>query len=630
MELKFIWVESFNSLKEFGVNLSHRGEHRFNFDKGILELLPNTTTSLDFGSNISSITGIAGQNASGKSSLCEIILRAMATLTEGSYGYREFRGIVCFDSYIFYHSAIRIKNVRVLSKKGYKVIQFKETPLESFLSKLDSGLQQLGFMYYSNVIDWRSSIDEYNLSNISTQSQIYQDAFYGPHFSLQNQDGTLNNEADRKEITNLMTGHYFEESFRHVNFYVNFPDLIPFDHPKQITLKLGYSGNNKWINTRSGLVYEGSFENYEKRIFENVHYNFYPDVQKDDIDIPIELSVMQTAAKLLYRHSLAISHMNEAKKNTKHLEEFVFKSGGISEIFGDKTEVAQQLISAMDELISQGTFSPTYNPYSLSHRSRGGDWRAGIFNRIQVENSEKKRELVKRIINLENDLLNYEFRSIKRLSDYTLWPHPSAGSYSFLSLFSRIYQAIQWNQLGHFERKWLVLFIDEGEINFHPAWNQKLIKWLVDFLNLPFHDYKFQIIFTTHSPYLLSDLTNDNVVLIKRNKDKTEIVPVDTYRTFATNIHELLATSFFMEDGFIGEFAQKTIESLIDFLETGNPNTEWSQQKALHLINAVGDDIIKQRLMDLYEQKFGPTDQSLVDELAELELRIHEIKKRLR
>jgi hypothetical protein len=85
-----------------------------------------------------------------------------------------------------------------------------------------------------------------------------------------------------------------------------------------------------------------------------------------------------------------------------------------------------------------------------------------------------------------------------------------------------------------------------------------------------------------------------------------------------------------MEDGFIGEFAQTTIQSLIDFLENGTSNQGWSQQKAINLINVVGDEIIKQRLIDLYEQRFGPIKRSLQDELSKLELRIKEIKKRLR
>jgi AAA15 family ATPase/GTPase len=629
MELKYIWVESFNSLQNFGVNLSHNGKHQFIYDNSSLKLLPNILPLLDFGSAVSSITAIAGQNGSGKSSLCEVMLRAMATLTDGSLGYNSFEGIVCFDDYIFYHEKFRISNQKVLIKKGYKVIKFKESPLESYLSDPHSDLRLLGFMYYSNVIDWRSNINEHNLSNISTQHHIHQDVFYGPHFSFQHQDGSINDDTYRKEMTNLMTGYYFEESFRHVNFYVNFPGLIPFDHPEQLIITLGYSGNNKWIHTRNELVYTDPFENYERTIFENVHYNFYADMQKDNVDLDIDLSLIRTAARWLYRHNLAISHMNETKKNTTHLREFVFEEKWVPEIFGDKDTIARQLVSAMDELISRGTFKSTYNPYSLSRWSTG-DWRADIINRIRVKNSESNRQLIKRVITLENALLNYEFRSIKRLSDYDLWPSPSAGSYSFLSLFSRIYQAVKWNQLGYYDRKWFMLFVDEGEINFHPAWKQKLVKWLIDFLNLPFHDYKFQIVFTTHSPYLLSDLTNNNVVLIKRTGNTTEIVPVDMYRTFATNIHELLAMSFFMENGFIGEFAQRTIESLIDYLENDQRKSGWSLKKALALINTVGDEIIKQRLIDLYEEKFGPTERSLQEELSKLEIRINEIRKRLK
>jgi len=92
----------------------------------------------------------------------------------------------------------------------------------------------------------------------------------------------------------------------------------------------------------------------------------------------------------------------------------------------------------------------------------------------------------------------------------------------------------------------MLLFIDEAEIGFHPAWKKLFFNWLLDFLNNYTTGDTFQIILTTHSPYLLSDLTSSNILLFKKGDNgNTEIVPSDSFMTFGANIHELLANNFF-------------------------------------------------------------------------------------
>jgi len=142
------------------------------------------------------------------------------------------------------------------------------------------------------------------------------------------------------------------------------------------------------------------------------------------------------------------------------------------------------------------------------------------------------------------------------------------------------------------------------EVGFHPAWKRIYFKKLIDFLNNGLKDYKFQVILTTHSPYLLSDLPAQNIVLLKKDVDgKTTIVDSHDYKTFGSNIHELLGTNFFLQDGFIGEFAKEKIEDLIAYLQ--NKNQNYTKDTARELISLIGDEIIANRLTDMFNEKFN-------------------------
>jgi energy-coupling factor transporter ATP-binding protein EcfA2 len=182
MELKYIWVKKYNIIIEQGFSLSHSGSDDFQYEAKNLHVKKRPSPILNFGKQIMSITAIAGQNGSGKSSFCEVILRAIATLTNGSLGSREFQGIICFDTYILHHEEIEIKNKQEIETHGYTLLPYKETPFESFLGKPDHRFTNLGFIFYSNVLDWRSGFAEHNLSNMSTQYLIYDDLYRGPHY----------------------------------------------------------------------------------------------------------------------------------------------------------------------------------------------------------------------------------------------------------------------------------------------------------------------------------------------------------------------------------------------------------------------------------------------------------------
>ena len=65
---------------------------------------------------------------------------------------------------------------------------------------------------------------------------------------------------------------------------------------------------------------------------------------------------------------------------------------------------------------------------------------------------------------------------------------------------------------GYKLRENILLLIDEIDLYLHPAWQQKIITTLINELNECFPDNVFQIVFSTHSPIVLSDMPTQNCI----------------------------------------------------------------------------------------------------------------------
>ena len=160
------------------------------------------------------------------------------------------------------------------------------------------------------------------------------------------------------------------------------------------------------------------------------------------------------------------------------------------------------------------------------------------------------------------------------------------------------------------------LIIDEGDMSFHPEWQQKWINILVNMIMGVFPEKKFQIIVSTHSPFILSDLPSRNVLLL----DGSMRVSVeDLNLTFGSNIQDLLTHNFFIKSGLTGTFAKnkinKTIDSLLD-----NP-TSITLDYSKKVINLIGEPLVRKKVHDLFIEKSN--------DITSLETRIKNLEEQL-
>jgi predicted ATPase len=185
-----------------------------------------------------------------------------------------------------------------------------------------------------------------------------------------------------------------------------------------------------------------------------------------------------------------------------------------------------------------------------------------------------------------------------------------------------------------------VFLFDEPEISLHPEWQRKYMNEILSLLkNTPKNNH---IIFTSHSPFLLSDLPKDNVIFLekyKKDEDKNQkegncknVSKDIELKTFGANIHSLLSHGFFMSDGLMGEFAKSKITEILDFLNDKEKLKTIQEEQLESIIKSIGEDFLRNKLLNLYRNKFIKDEKEkekhiLKNKIEELQKQYDELNK---
>lgn len=159
------------------------------------------------------------------------------------------------------------------------------------------------------------------------------------------------------------------------------------------------------------------------------------------------------------------------------------------------------------------------------------------------------------------------------------------------------------------------LVFDEVELCFHPEYQRTFLSKLVGTLKRLelSNSMAFNIVFATHSPFILSDIPTDFIMYLDNGKQRNG---EEFKNPFGANINDILHQSFFLNHGFIGEFARKKIESLFLFLSNDEQSREdWEEKDCKHTIRLIGEPLIREALKTLYQQKYNHSvdDEEIAD-----------------
>lgn len=174
------------------------------------------------------------------------------------------------------------------------------------------------------------------------------------------------------------------------------------------------------------------------------------------------------------------------------------------------------------------------------------------------------------------------------------WKGISSGQIAKLNLYSRLYSVLK-----NFEGESIIVLLDEGDIYLHPEWQRTFLNDFKDFLTEICQPKQIvQVILSTHSPLMISDLYRQDVYLVKK-ENNFSIVEMAKEETFGASIFDL----------YKNEFVIKRTKGEIAFLEIQNTvhkikSEERSSDYLVSKIDRIGDRLLKiglQNLMDTYD-----------------------------
>lgn len=153
-----------------------------------------------------------------------------------------------------------------------------------------------------------------------------------------------------------------------------------------------------------------------------------------------------------------------------------------------------------------------------------------------------------------------------------------------VDVVDKVYRAyrdeLKWLEQAQFKSETVVLLIDEGELYYHPEWQRSFVSDVFDIIKEYGENEKsadVQVIFTTSSTFMLSDILREDVVVLSKPNEMQESYLDKNLQTFGQNIHMLLANRFFM-DSTIGKGAEELITSLFDMLTIRETQIEGNQK----------------------------------------------------
>lgn len=569
IQIHYFYIFNYKAIQNVGIRLNGRYDYAMDTEKKVLTMSENPKWEEGFWpEGVSTLTAIVGNNGSGKTTFMEAML---LMVEKGNDGKEVDAMIVCQDEKGKFYSYIP-------NNRKYEIIGPNVKPLPN--------PPKIGMFYYSPYFRPSRSFYEpistevMGVYNASDTWRIIKD-----FVDYANVDGYHGGErmADYLDAFQRQDNNRMALLLTNKDIRDQFPESAI---PKYLLIRPSESGYKRWRNVNrssiSGVTNLGkqfwgrSKEEWLASIAYNHFYNLWSENKGDRFAIERAQTVFQMA-------------FATSKNVTSALLKAISQSPALSDEIRKLIEVIRFLSKAC------GYKAETDVLYiDLSQAQKNG--------------------IIKKFVEYFSDttfLAAHYF-------DFVIAREPAAGTqlssgeYDLLKLFSRLYDAVILSpyKFANIDSPVLIL-LDEAENSYHPEWQRKFVKMLTDFLCAMYLSAEvpdFQVVLSTHSPILLSDIPVVCTNYLRRKGGNGDIVSLtNKEETFGANVYDLYKDSFFMGNGLMGEFAYEWIEGLRNQIEAENV---WSEAKAdgyIQMIERIGDEVIRRYLFQLLEKKNKPS-----------------------
>ena len=512
MELVYLWVDKYKNIENEGFNFSPKFE--CSYDGENLTITENKNYVNIFPDNIN-VTAIVGENGSGKSSIFEII---------STFSYQDSLDKKSFLVF-FNGKSFEFKQSSCLSKLTFKIVN--KTKYKHGDSNMSRTIDTL---YFGN-----------ELSTIFNNTKMKQiESYHGEINAFKDDKYDLHNQ---KYIT------YQQEKV--IKFEI-------FNKRFQFILNKNKNILNKLDNA---LIFD-SYK-YELHFYEMISViagdkNFDKLIGEKNLGRSsiFETSLLSppNADKILYK-LIILFRLNQYKENIETIIEEI-KDDFQRKDFDENTFV--KISEYLDKYDKQNKIYSKQNIEKILHKYeyKGNEiWIEKDL--IPINNSLEIKNSLLEVLN-RNNIIRVDF--LNSLDDNYNYFSLSSGERNYIEIFvTYIYHLIIRNENKSNQK--FIFLLDEMDLGLHPNWQKRLIKDMLFFIK-EYFNHPIQLILTSHSPFLLSDLPKENVIFLKKGKQ----VDVDI-NPFGANIHTLLSHGFFMEGGLMGEFAKGKIEEIKKFYD---------------------------------------------------------------
>ena len=618
MELVYLWVQEYKNIHNQGFNFSPRFECDYDIDKNELTIEENDDYIENFfGENIN-VTAIVGKNGSGKSSLIELLL-ILAFKSKVS-NFDKNHGLWC----ILYNKKIK-EEFKILTFSKHNLC-FKKitTPYGIEYNRYMKDVSERSFF----TIHYNFSFEQYSSSFvnlINTHVQIYHGSLY---------------DFDSKPFDT-------SNAFSFPNKKYNKIDLDKMDNTSVLLMFRTFNENN-------------TLREYFSHLFKNNKLNFIPSsvntqLEKDKLkEAFANASIAENTVsyvKDLALENLYILFVNimmsywdiDIEKNIRHY--FLKKESPILKFIRNKHDdlskkftrvTIEKLVEAVNNDMANLVVIFKGN-ILLKQLEQLESLNTSVYNLAKLIDSIHLNKysndiLINSIIDSDiiiNTLpyfpkfiqVDVKSKSNVKFSDF------SRGEKNIISFaYSLVYHLPYY--IRNTSVNTLNILIDEIENGLNPIWQQKIIEIIHKIISsFDLNNKTINIFVTSHSPFLLSDIPKQNIIFLDKG---IKVKGTEKKQTFGANIHTLLSDSFFMDDGFVGEFAKGKIDEVIKYLNGKKVHNIKNDNEAQKLVNIIGEPIVKnqlQRMLDSRRLKKCDEINMIKQSMEAMQKRLDELEK---